>query len=257
VNPDKKHKLEETVAALQARWGIQAVGRWRSERKAPVPHIPTTFPTLDEALLIGGLPRGRISEIIGVPTSGMVTIALQIIASAQKLGAQELGPTAIYIDPDHTFDPVYAVQWGLELNRMVLVRPFNVEQALAIMRDFILSGGISILVFDAPFSLLSQPKLAQALATTLDRIIAPLGKTNCVLLFLSSLPAGKNSSLSAYPDGVTLPHFAAIRLFIQRESWIYKDRDINGYQAQVLILKNKLGPAGQRISISLALSGEP
>jgi recombination protein RecA len=251
VDPDKKRLLEETVAALQARWGVQAVGRWRSEQKSPIPHIPTTFPALDEALLIGGLPRGRISEIIGVPTSGMATIALQIIASAQKQGR-----TAIYIDPDHTFDPAYAVQWGLELSRMVLVRPYNVEQALAIMRDFILSGGISILVFDAPFSLLSQPKLAQALATTLDRIIAPLGKSNCVLLFLSPLPAGKNSSLAAYPAGLALPHFAAVRLFIQRESWIYKDRDISGYQAQVLVLKNKLGPAGKRISISLALSGE-
>ena len=252
MDPDKKRLLEETIAALQARWGIQAVGRWRSEQKSPIPHIPTTFPALDEALHIGGLPRGRISEIIGVPTSGMATIALQIIASAQ-----EQGRTAIYIDPDHTFDPAYAVQWGLELSRMVLVRPYNVEQALAIMRDFILSGGISILVFDAPFSLLSQPKLAQALATTLDRIIAPLGKSNIVLLFLSSLPPGKNRSLSAYPAGLALPHFAAVRLFIQRESWIYKDRDISGYQAQVLVLKNKHGPPGQRISISLALGDEP
>jgi recombination protein RecA len=257
VDPDKKRKVEETVAALQARWGVRAVGRWRSEHKSPIPHLPTTFPALDEALLIGGLPRGRISEIIGVPTSGMATIALQIIASAQEQGSQELGPTAIYIDPEHTFDPAYAAQWGLELNRMVLVRPFNVEQALAIMRDFILSGGISILVFDAPFSLISRPKSAQALATTLDRIIAPLGKSNIVLLFLSPLPPGKNSSLSAYPAGLALPHFAAVRLFIQRESWIYKDRDISGYRAQVLVLKNKLGPAGQRISISLALGDEP
>lgn len=251
MDPDIKHKLAETITALQARWGVRVVSRGRPEQKSPIPHIPTNFPALDEALVIGGLPRGRISEIIGVPTSGMATIALQIIASAQ-----EQGQTAVYIDPDHTFDPAYAVQWGLSLNRMVLVRPYDVEQALAIIRDFILSGGITILVFDAPFSLLSRPKLAQALATTLDRIIAPLGKTNCVLLFLSPLPPGKNSSLAAYPAGVALPHFAAVRLFIQRESWIYKDRDISGYQAQVLVLKNKLGPAGQRISINLALSSK-
>ena len=249
VDPEKKRKLEETVAALQARWGTQAVGRRIPEQ---IPHLPTTIPALDEALVIGGLPRGRISEIIGVPTSGMATIALQIIASAQKQAR-----TAIYIDPDHTFDPAYAAQWGLELNRMVLVRPYNTEQALAILRDFILSGGISILVFDTPFNLLRQPESAQILATTLDRIIAPLGQTNCVLLFLSPLTSGKNSSLASYPAGAALPHYATVRLFIQRESWIYKDRDISGYQAQILVLKNKLGPADKRISISLALNGEP
>jgi recombination protein RecA len=256
VDPDKKKKLAETVAALQSRWGMQVVGRWQPEQKLAVPHISTTIPALDKALGMGGLPRGRISEIVGVPTSGMATIAMQIIA-----GAQEQGHTAIYIDPDHTFDPAYATQWGLSLNRLVLVRPYDVEQALAILRDFIFSGGINILVFDAPFSLLSRPVLAQALATTLDQIIAPLGKSNCVLLFLSPLPAGKNNDRAggpvAYPPGLALPHFAAVRLFIQRESWIYKERDISGYQAQILVLKNKLGPAGERISISLALSGEP
>lgn len=259
MDPEKKRLLEETIAALQARWGVQAVGRRIPQDIPSIPHIPTTFPELDKALVIGGLPRGRISEIIGVPTSGMATIALQIIS-----GAQAQVQTAIYIDPDHTFDPAYAAQRGLELNKIILVRPYNTDQALAILRDFILSGGINILVFDMPFSLLSQPQPAQALASTLERIIAPLSQTNCVLLFLTPLPTnnkplqnGNKSSLADYPAGAALPHFAAVRLFIQRESWIYKDRDIRGYQAQVVILKNKLGPPGNPISINLTLHDEP
>ena len=256
ASEEKKRKLEMTVAALQDRWGVRAVRRLRDRQVTSIPHVPTGFPQLDEALGIGGLPRGRISEIVGAPTSGIATITLKIVASAQ-----EQAGTAIYVDPEHTFDPDYAARCGLQLSRLVLVRPYDMRQALAIVQDFVLGGEVNILVFDAPFDLLSDPRQAQILASALSRLIAPLGRTNCALLFLTSLPP-KSSPLeepqppvASYPNSSALPHYAAVRLFIQRGRWIYRQRDIRGYQAQIVVAKNKLGAAGKRVSVSITFNG--
>lgn len=253
ASEEKKRKLEMTVAALQDRWGVRAVRRLRGKQATPIPHVPTGFPQLDEALGIGGLPRGRISEIVGAPTSGIATIALKIVASAQKQAG-----TAIYVDPEQTFDPDYAARCGLQLSQLVLVRPYDMRQALSIVQDFILGGDVNILVFDTPFGLLSEPQQAQLLATALGRLIAPLGRTNCALLFLTSLPPESSfpeEPVTSYPNSSTLPHYAAVRLFIQRERWIYRQRDIRGYQAQVVVAKNKLAPAGKRASVSITFNG--
>ncbi len=265
MDPEKTRKLNETIVELQNRFGMQIVSHRSQTKNSGVPHISSTFPALDSALSIGGLPRGRISEIIGIPTSGMVTVALRIMAQAQ-----EGGGTAVYIDPGHIFDPAYGFYLGIELDRMILVRPHDLDQALAILRDFILGGNISILIFDVPYPLLCQPNYVRALGKTLERIIAPLGQSSCILLFLSSLPAlpppqhvldgtqavGETPPLTSYPTDGALPHFASVRLFIRREFWIYKDRDIRGYQAIVQVLKNKLGPAGQEITIELEVRDE-
>jgi recombination protein RecA len=270
VDKDKRDKAEKTVANLRDRWGARVVGRLGSGRVAGFPHLPTGFPALDKALTIGGLPRGRISEISGVPTSGMATVALKIIAQDQS---QSSAGGAIYIDPAHTFDPEYAVRCGLELSQLILVRPYDMEQALTILADFILSGGVSCLVFDAPASLLVESRPAQALSTSLGRLIATLSQSGCVLLFLTSLPAGSGSEMTknvvfptgsglemtknaASPADSALSHYASIRLHIQRERWIYRQRDIRGYQAQVAVVKNKLGPAGQEATIEIIFDDE-
>jgi len=265
MDPEKTRKLNETIIELQNRFGTQIVTRRSQTKYTSAAHISTTFSALDSALTIGGLPCGRISEIIAVPTSGMATIALKIMAQAQVGGG-----TAVYIDPGHIFDPAYGSYLGVELDRMILVRPYDLDQALAILRDFILGGNISILIFDVPHPFLCQSNYVQALGKTLERIIAPLGQSSCILLFLSSLPAippaqhvtdgtqaaGENLPLASYPTDGALPHFASVRLFIRRECWIYKDRDIRGYQAIVKVLKNKLGPAGQEITIELEVRDE-
>lgn len=270
MTSEKKRKLEKTVAALQNRWGTQAVRRLRRDQKSSVEHIPTGFPPLDEALIIGGLPRGRISEFIGIPTSGMATMALKIAANAQERTSSGSGQAAgaIYIDPGQTFDPDYAARCGLKLDQLVLVRPYDTRQALDILQDFIMGGGIDVLIFDIPFTLLTESESSQALYTTLGRLIAPLSRSYCVLLFLTSLPAQKHvrnqlvnteTLLAAYPPVIgssnPISHYAAVRLVIQRERWLYKERDIRGYQAQVTVIKNKLGPAGKRVSIAITFNG--
>ncbi len=246
MDSNKKRKLETTIAALQNRWGSKAIGRLKADQASAIAHVSTGFPALDDALVIGGLPRGRISEINGIPSSGMATLALRIVANAQ---AQK--NMAFYIDLDQSFDPDYATRCGLTLEQLVLVRPHDVPQALAILQDCILGTEAGILVFDTPFSLLTEAKSAQALATTLGRIIAPLGRTQGVLLFLISLPANSLPDPAGKPVNSTLAHFATVRLFIQRERWTYQQQDINGYQAQVLVAKNKLGPAGKQTGISV------
>ena len=118
MDPEKKQKLEKTISALQNRWGTQAIRTLKQvQGKSLPPHLPTGFSTLDEALIIGGLPHGRISEIIGAPTSGMATVALRVLANAQNEDK-----VAVFVDPSHTFDPDYAVRCGLILSQLILVR---------------------------------------------------------------------------------------------------------------------------------------
>lgn len=264
VSIDRKQKLEETVAVLQDRWGSSAVRRLGQMQKTSVPHVPTGFPALDEALAIGGLPSGRICELVGIPTSGMATVALTIAGRAQDQSG-----TVVYIDVGHNFDPDFAAHCGLDLDRLLLVRPGDVYQALHILQDFVASSGIGALVFDADQSLFRDPQPAKTLATTLDRIIAPLSQTTCLLMFLTSLSSSLSSSppnrladrspsppsLTGYPNGSIIPHHSAVRLFLQREKWLHKQGDISGYRAQIVVAKNKLGPAGKQVNLSIQFAG--
>jgi recombination protein RecA len=241
----KKRKLEATVTALRKRWGVRVIQRLGEEKERPVATVATGFPALDEALGGGGIPRGRISEIIGIPTSGMATLALKIVAHGQSSG------TAVYLDLERTLDPDYAARCGVDLQRLIIVRPYDERQALAILHDFVVGGGLSVLVFDAPFRLLAEAGPAEALAQALGRILTPLARSDCALLFLTALPPNSAPSLDAYPQHVALPHYTAVRLLIQRESWFYYRQDIHGYQAQVAIVKNKLGAAGGQVRLAI------
>lgn len=257
ADTDNKRRLEQTIAGIQAQWGVRAIRRLTPATAGATPVHPcvaTGFPALDEALVIGGVPRGRITEIVGIPTSGLVTLALKIAANAQANGR-----TAIYLDLAQSFDPDYAARCGLLLDQLLLVRPASERQAMTMTHDFVLAGGMSCLLLHLPHELLREAAISQRLSAALARVMAPLSKTDCALLCLVSLPPDKSSSLRYYPAGTNLKHYAAVRLLIRRESWLYKQHDINGYQAQVEIVKNKFAPAAtgsnQRISIAITFDG--
>jgi len=247
MTDEKKEKLELAISAIQKRWGTRIIGRSAQQAKKDFPSISTSFPQLDEALGIGGIPRGRISELIGIPTSGMATLALKIIAAAQ-----EKGGTAVYLDLTRTFDPGYAWRCGVQLSHLTLIHPYTVQQSLAILSDFGINGGIDLLIFDMPLSLQNEPRTALKLSSTLGRLLAPLSKNESALLFLTSLPA---ESHAAYPEQATLPHFATLRLQLSKERWLYKEQDVRGYEAQVLIAKNKLHTPGQNVRIDITFNG--
>jgi recombination protein RecA len=249
VTSDKEEKLQMALTGIQKRWGSDAISLVRRPTST-VPHISTGFPALDKALNVGGIPRGRVSEIIGVPTSGMATMALKIMSNAQSQKG-----TAVYIDLERTFDPDYADRCGVSLHRLVLVHPYNFPQALAMVPDFIVNGGMDLLIFDMPLHLQTEPHIMRTLSTILGRLLAPLSRTGCALLFLTTLFPGSSPSLTAYPQQTTLPHYATMRLLIQKERWLYKQRDVSGYEAQVLIAKNKLGLAGKKARIAITFDG--
>jgi recombination protein RecA len=248
VDDDRKRRLEKTVTDLQNRFGLRAINR--SPRAAALPVVPTGFRALDAALGIGGLPRGRLSEVVGIPTAGAATLALKTIAQAQTQNG-----TAVYIDTAQTFDPDYAHRCGVDLHRLMLVHPYNIQQAIAMLPDFAGNGGFDLLVFDMPLHPPLQPERQQQLSSALGRLIAPLHRSDCVLLFLTSLPPGSGQPLTEYPRHMALPHYASLRLLIQRARWLYKRQDVRGYEADVLLLKNKLGSAGQEVRIAITFNG--
>jgi recombination protein RecA len=246
VGSDKKRRLEMTVTAIQGRFGLKALQRLESPAAAEIPHIPTGFVGLDQVLGCGGIPRGRITELVGAPTSGMSTLALKVIANAQLSG-----DTAVYVDLSGTFDPGYAARCSIDLKRLLLVRPHRGTEALEIAGSLVARGGIGILVFDSVPHLLSEGTAPRTMGVALQRLSRALNGSACALLFLTPLCFGNADSPNNYPAGFDLSHHAAVRLLIERERWLQKRSDITGYQARASVLKNAFGPANKRATLSI------
>lgn len=247
----KRKRLEATVAAVQRRWGTKALRKLVAPaRRTEIPHVPTGFPALDRALGIGGIPSSRITEILGVPTSGIVTLTLRVIANAQAARY-----TAAYVDLGSTFDPDYAARCGVSPAGLFLVRPRSGGEALEITHDLVVSKGVGVLVFDTVSYLLAEARGARAMSAALRRLAGTLAGSPCALLFLTSLYFGDAASADNYPSGFALPHYAAVRLLVEKERWLRRRRDVRGYRAQVTVLKNKLSSAGRRATISITFNG--
>jgi recombination protein RecA len=245
----RQRQLDMAVAAIRLRYGPQALIKGKpptTTTGAAVPHIPTGFPPLDRALGIGGLPRGKISELVGPATSGKTTLALKFLAQAQADGGQ-VG----YIDQARYFDPDYAHRCDLDLSRLLVGRPYDLREALAMTESLGRSGSLSALVFDADALdfLWTDPEATPQLAAFLDRLPAPLARSGMVFLLLHESPTGRSPALSA------LAHYATVRLQVVRERWLRRHGDIRGYKARVEVLKNRLGPAGRTVTIAIEFDG--
>lgn len=253
----KQSRLEMTVATIQQRYGALALTRGRpalAGSAAPVLHIPTGFRDLDKALGIGGLARGRISEILGPATSGKTTLALKFLVQAQANEGQ-VG----YVDYAHAFDPDYAYRCGLDLSRLLVAVPGDLAEALATTEALATSGALAALVLDAPDTLCNDNRESALLAACLDRIVRPLDHAGTALVFLRAPIARVAAGLSA------LAHHATVRLYITRARWLRSEaerpaaggmgNDIRGYEGKVEILKNRLGPAGRAVTITIRFNG--
>jgi recombination protein RecA len=245
----KRHKLEAAVARINARFGRQTVTRGRpppildapTSRAISVPHIPTGFPDLDDALCIGGLPKGKISEIMGLPTSGKTTLALKFLTQAQVEGAQ-----VAYIDQARFFDADYAHRCGIDLSRLLVGAPYGLTEALATTEALVRNGSLAAMVFDVMDGLWGDPHIVPQLSSCLGRLMAPLARSRTVLLFLHSAVKAQSTPLA---------HYAAVRLQVARESWLQRHGDVRGYEAQVEILKNRLGPSGRKVTVAIEFNG--
>jgi recombination protein RecA len=261
----KRHKLEAAVARINARLGRQAVTRGRppvlldtsptgrspasrlptsrspTGRSGAVTHISTGFADLDNALCMGGLPKGKISEIVGLPTSGKTTLALKFLAQAQAGGAQ-----VAYVDQARFFDADYAHRCGVDLSRLIVGKPYGLTEALATTEALVRNGSLAALVFDVMDGLWDDPHTVPQLASCLSRLLAPLARSSIVLLFLHTAIQARSTPLA---------HYATVRLRVAREQWLECHGDVRGYEAQVDILKNRLGPSGHKVTIAIEFNG--
>jgi len=244
----KQRKLEMAVTHIHRRFGPRSLVKGRlpvaDSAALSVPHIPTGFPVLDRALGIGGLPKGRVSELVGLPTSGKTTLALKFLVEAQVDGGQ-VG----YVDQARYFDPDYAHRCGLDLSRLLIGSPYNLQEALAMAEALIQSGGVTALVFDALDVFWTTPEATRHLTGLLDRLSAPVARSGMALLFLHAAFADSSPALSA------LAHYASVRLQVVHERWLHRHGDVRGYEAQVEVLKNRLGPTGRTVNVEVEFNG--
>jgi recombination protein RecA len=249
---NRQRQLDMAVATIRHRYGPRAlikgkppsaVGRTASGT-GDVPHIPTGFPSLDRALGIGGLPKGKVCELLGPATSGKTTLALKFLAQAQAGGGQ-----VAYVDQALYFDPDYAHRCGLDLSRLLVGTSHDLHEALAMTEALVRNGGLAALVFDVLDFLWTDPEAASLLASTFNRLPAALARSGTVLLVLHESTTGGSPALSA------LAHYAAVRLQVVRERWLERHGDIRGYKARVEVLKNRLGPAGRTVTLNIEFNG--
>jgi recombination protein RecA len=233
------------VATLHRRFGPQALVKGKPATTAEgVPAIPTGFPALDRALDIGGLPKGRVCELVGPATSGKATLALKFLAQAQANGGQ-----VAYVDQALYFDPDYAHRCGLDLSRLLVGTSHELQEALAATEALARSGSLAALVFDALDFLWTDPLAASLLASTITRLPGFLARSGTTLLVLHESTGGDSPALSA------LAHTAAVRLQVVRERWLRQSADVRGYEARVEVLKNRHGPAGKVASLRIEFNG--
>jgi recombination protein RecA len=225
----EKSRLEQLTLDLNRRWGKDTL-RPLSELREVVACIATGFPKLDQALGVGGIPRGRITELTGIITSGMSTLALRLIASAQASGDM-----AVYVDMQRTFDADYALRCGVQLERVLVCRPRNVVLGLDIAQDLIASSAIGILIFD-----LGLDNPAIDLAQSIRHLLPALSVSSCALIFLTTTDE--------------ILEQTTLRLRIEKEHWLRRRNDVTGYRSRVSILKNKLAPIARPVTITIPLN---
>jgi recombination protein RecA len=242
---DRLKQLEMAIHGIQQRYGTLALVRGRPlsfAGEGAVPHISTGFAALDEALGIGGLAQGRLTEILGPATSGKTTLALQFLAQAQANGG-----VVGYIDLARTLDPDYAYRCGLDLERLAIFSPDNLPEALAMTDITVANGALSALVFDAPDALWRDS--THALAGTLDHLMAPLHRAGTALVFLHVPVAPMTCGLRA------LAHYASMRLYVTRERWLRHYENIQGCEVRVEIVKNRLAAASRAATVAISFTG--
>jgi recombination protein RecA len=264
---NRQRQMDMAVATIRHRYGPRALIKGKSPSAigrttssiGDVPHIPTGFPSLDRALGIGGLPKGKVCELLGPATSGKTTLALKFLTQAQAGGGQ-----VAYVDQALYFDPDYAHRCGLDLSRLLVGTSHDLHEALAMTEALVRNGGLTALVFDALDFLWTDPEATSLLASTFNRLPAALSRSGTILLVLhestpgglstSSPPAG-GSPTGSSPALSALAHYTAVRLQVVRERWLGRHGDIRGYKARVEVLKNRLGPAGRTVTLNIEFNG--
>ena len=252
-NSEKLKALQLTIEKLEKTYGKGAVMKLSDEKVVDVPAISTGSIGLDVALGIGGIPRGRITEIYGPESSGKTTLTLHCIAEAQKAGGM-----AAFIDAEHAFDKLYAEKLGIDTENLLISQPDNGEQALEITEHLIRSGAIDIIVIDSVAALVPKAELegemgdsrmglqARLMSQALRKLTGTISKTGCSCVFINQLRE-KIGIVFGNPETTTggnaLKFYSSVRLDIRRIGQIKEaSNDVTGNRTRVKVVKNKVAP---------------
>ena len=251
-NNDKKQALDTAIRQIEKNFGKGAVMRLGDRPDLQVDAIPTGSLALDAALGIGGVPKGRIIEIYGPESSGKTTLALHIVAQAQKRGGE-----VAFVDAEHALDPDYAARIGVDIDSMLVSQPDTGEQALEITDALVRSGAVDVVVVDSVAALTPRAEIegemgdtfvglqARLMSQALRKLAGNISKTNCVVIFINQLRM-KIGVMYGNPETTTggnaLKFYASVRIDIRRTEAIKNGTEIVGNRTRAKIVKNKVAP---------------
>ncbi len=249
---DKKKALQTALAQIEKNFGKGTVMRLGDRPDMNVDAIPTGSLALDAALGIGGVPKGRIIEIYGPESSGKTTLALHILAEAQKMGGD-----VAFVDAEHALDPVYAAALGVDTDNMLVSQPDTGEQALEITDALVRSGAVDAVVVDSVAALVPKQEIegemgdtfvglqARLMSQALRKLAGTIAKTNCVVIFINQLRM-KIGVMYGNPETTTggnaLKFYASVRLDVRRVESIKEGGNVIGNKTRVKVVKNKVAP---------------
>ena len=248
----KREGVETAIAQIEKAYGAGAVMRLGQNSTMNVEAIPTGSLNLDMALGIGGVPRGRIVEIYGPESSGKTTVALHILAEAQKMGGD-----VAFIDVEHALDPVYASQLGVDIDSMLVSQPDSGEQALEIAEALVRSGAIDVIVLDSVAAMVTKAEidgemgdnhvgqLARLMSQAMRKLTAVISKSNCVAIFINQIREKIGvvyGNPETTPGGRALKFYASVRIEVRRGEAIKNGAEVIGNRTRCKVVKNKVAP---------------
>lgn len=249
---DKKKALETALAQIEKNYGKGAIMRLGDDIPVNVEAISTGSISLDMALGIGGVPRGRIVEIYGPESSGKTTLALHILASAQKKGGE-----VAFIDVEHALEPAYARALGVDIDSLLISQPDTGEQALEITEALVRSGAIDVVVVDSVAALLPRSELegemgdssvgvvARLMSQALRKLAGTVSKTGCIVVFINQLREKIGvmyGNPETTPGGRALKYFSSVRIDVRRIETLKANGELIGNRTRAKIVKNKVAP---------------
>ena len=249
---DKKRAIDTAMAQIERMYGKGAIMRFGDKAELNVDYIPTGSLSLDVALGIGGLPKGRIVEIYGPESSGKTTLALHVVAEAQKRGGE-----VAFVDAEHALDPTYARALGVQVEDMLIAQPDTGEQALEITEALVRSGAIDVVVVDSVAALVPRAEiegdmgdshvglLARLMSQALRKLAGSISKTNCIVIFINQLRE-KVGVMYGNPEvttgGRALKFYSSVRIDVRRVEALKNGSEIIGNRTRAKIVKNKVAP---------------
>ncbi|MFA5993876.1 MAG: recombinase RecA [Parcubacteria group bacterium] len=252
MKEEKGTSVEAVVDSIKERFGEGIIMKLGDVKRVDVESIPTGAISLDIALGIGGIPRGRVVEIYGPESSGKTTLTLHIIANAQKAGG-----VAAFIDAEHALDPEYAKKIGVNINDLLISQPDNGEQALDIVEALVNSGAVSIIVVDSVAALVPKAEIegdmgdqhmgrqARLMSQALRKLTSIVAKSNCTVIFINQIRM-KIGVVFGNPETTTggnaLKFYSSVRIEVRKAAQIKKGEEIVGNRVKVKIVKNKVAP---------------